>query len=166
MRKLIFALAAIITAISLSACAGTSRETIARTMSAKLYFVDAELFRLIPVSVNVTADTDDEAAQALLNELIAGRDSNKSIRRIMPNIDGALTVHIRSQIAYVDISQEFADEHPADRDSEILTVYSIVNTLTSLKSVTNVRFTIAGERRRDFKGAIDMRETFIPDYFE
>jgi len=29
----------------------------------------------------------------------------------------------------------------------------------------NVRFTIDGKRQKDFKGYIDMRETFIPDYF-
>ena len=37
--------------------------------------------------------------------------------------------------------------------------------LTGLDGIVNVRFTIDGKRQKDFKGYIDMRETFIPDYF-
>ena len=72
---------------------------------------------------------------------------------------------VLDRIAYVDIKQELVDKHPDGRDLELLTVYSIVNSLTGLDGVVNVRFTIDGKRQKDFKGYIDMRETFIPDYF-
>ena len=43
-------------------------------------------------------------------------------------------------------------------------VYSIVNSLTNIDGIVNVRFTVDGERQKDFLGFVDMRETFIPDY--
>ena len=69
------------------------------------------------------------------------------------------------RIAYVDIKQELADKHPEGRDLELLTVYSIVNSLTGLDGIVNVRFTIDGKRQKDFKGYIDMRETFYSGLF-
>ena len=83
----------------------------------------------------------------------------------IPNVKHGIKVKVLDRIAYVDIKQELVDKHPDGRDLELLTVYSIVNSLTGLDGVVNVRFTIDGKRQKDFKGYIDMRETFIPDYF-
>ena len=47
----------------------------------------------------------------------------------------------------------------------MLMVYSIVNSLTEIDGIVNVRFTIDGRVQKDFVGYLDMRETFIPDYF-
>ena len=66
---------------------------------------------------------------------------------------------------YVVRKQEIADMNPVGRECELTTVYRSVNSLTGLDGIVNVRFTIDGKRQKDFKGYIDMRETFIPDYF-
>ena len=48
----------------------------------------------------------------------------------------------------MDIKQELADKHPEGRDLELLTVYSIVNSLTGLDGIVNVRFTIEASVRK------------------
>jgi hypothetical protein len=75
-----------------------------------------------------------------------------------------MTVKVKDKIAYVDIKKDVVNEHPDGRDLEMLTVYSIVNSLTGIDGIVNVRFTIDGKIEKKFKGYLDMRETFIPDY--
>ena len=75
-----------------------------------------------------------------------------------------MTVKVKDKIAYVDLKSSILKTQPDGRDFEILTVYSIVNSLTNVDGIVNVRFTVDGERKKDFMGYVDMRETFIPDY--
>ena len=42
---------------------------------------------------------------------------------------------------------------------------TIVNSLTSIDGIVKVKFTIDGKPQKNFKGFIDMREAFIPDYY-
>ncbi len=129
-----------------------------------LYFVDSEMMRLIGVKTSIPKMNTERTAQMVLDLLIAGRDENPKIRRIIPKIDDGMSVKVVDEIAYVDIKEEIVSAHPDGRDLEMLTVYSIVNSLTTIEGITNVRFTINGVVQKDFKGHIDMRETFIPDY--
>lgn len=135
------------------------------TEDVKLYFVDAEMLRLIPVSTEIPRTTTEKMAQSVLDKLIEGHDENPKIRRLIPKQNRCMTVKVKDKIAYVDIKSTMVEEHPDGRELELLTVYSIVNSLTGLDDIINVRFTIDGEEQKDFKGYIDMRETFIPDYF-
>lgn len=131
----------------------------------KLYFVDAQMMRLIPSKASIPKTTPAKMAQRVLDELIEGRDDNPKIRRIIPKLRHSMRVTVKNKTAYVDISSAAAHSHPDGRDLELLTIYSIVNSVTSVDGITNVRFTIDGKVQKDFKGHIDMRETFIPDYF-
>lgn len=137
----------------------------AQTEEVKLYFVDAEMLRLIPVSTTIPKSNTQKMAQCVVDELIEGRDDNPKIRRIIPKEKRCMTVKVKDRIAYVDIKKSMVEGHPDGRDLEMLTVYSVVNSLTGLDGIVNVRFTIDGQVQKDFKGYLDMRETFIPDYF-
>lgn len=132
---------------------------------AKVYFVDAEMMRLIPVKTTIPKANAERMAQKVLDELILGHDDNPKIRRLIPKIENCMSVKVVDEIAYVDFKKEMTDSHPDGRDLELLTVYSIVNSLTGIDGVESVRFTIDGKVQKDFKGHLDMRETFIPDYF-
>lgn len=131
----------------------------------KIYFTDAEIMMLIPVKTAIPKKDKQQMAQYALDSLIKGHDDNKKIRRILPNEKDSFSVTVKGEIAYVDINSDVIDKIPDGRDIEMLAVYSIVNTLTGIDGIVNVRFTIDGESRKSLKGFIDMRETFIPDYF-
>ena len=134
-------------------------------VDAKLYMVDAEMLRLIPVKIKIPEGDTQRMAQRLLDELVEGRDENPKIRRLIPKIPGCLTAHVEDYHVTVNISGEVLKKHPEGRDLELLTIYQIVNTLTELNGIKTVRFTIDGKVQRNFMGYIDMRETFVPDYF-
>lgn len=136
-----------------------------QTEEVKLYFVDAEMLRLIPVRTSVPKMSVNKQAKYVLDELIKGRDDNPKIRRLIPDEKRCMTVRVKDRIAYVNIKSDIIEDVPDGRDLEVLMIYSVVNSLTGLDGVVNVRFTIDGRKERDLKGYIDMRETFIPDYF-
>lgn len=164
MRKFLSIILCIMLAASMFGC-GTSRVMTPPTQIAQLYFIDSDMLRLIPSDFEVTAESPDAAARAVIAELIKGRDQNPKIRRLIPNIPDCMSVYVSEDIAYVNLTSDFIANHPDGKVLEFLTVYSIVNSLTSLQGIINVRFTIDGRREKDFKGFIDMRETFIPDYY-
>ncbi|MBQ3471820.1 MAG: GerMN domain-containing protein, partial [Clostridia bacterium] len=92
-------------------------------------------------------------------------DENPKIRRLIPKISGCLTARMEDYNVTEDIKSEVIKKHPEGRDLELLTIYQIVNTLTGLDGVKTVRFTIDGKTQRNFMGYLDMRETYVPDYF-
>lgn len=131
--------------------------------TAQIYCVDSDLYKLIPYNVDIESKNTQQAAQKVLDNLIYGMKYEK-INHIIPCIDNGVTVKVEGDTAFVNFSQEMVKNHPDDMDSEYLTVYSIVNSLASLDGVTAIKFTIDGEEQKDFKGFLDMRETFLPDY--
>ena len=60
-------------------------------------------------------------------------------------------VELKGNTVYVDLSKEFIENHIGGEEAEKLTVYSIVNTLTELTEVENVKFLIDGEENKAFK---------------
>lgn len=134
-------------------------------VNAKLYFTDAEMMRLLPHKVEIADTTPQKEGQAVIDMLIEGDDENGAVFRTIPKIPGCMTVKVENGTGTVDIKQEMIDNHPKDRNSEVLTVYSIVNSLISVDGIDGVKFTINGKEQKDFMGYIDMREMFIFDEY-
>lgn len=131
--------------------------------TAQIYCVDSDLYKLIPYDVDIESKNTQQAAQMVVDKLVYGMQYEK-IRHTIPCVDKGVTVRVEGDTAYVNLSEEMVETHPNDMDSEYLTVYSIVNSLASLDGVTAIKFTIDGKEKKDFKGFLDMRETFLPDY--
>lgn len=161
LKKILFV---IILIISFGTVAVSSREH-PETIEVKLYFVDAGIMRLIPISAKICKTDTEHEAKSVINALIAGRDDNPKIRRLIPDIKKCMSVRVNGNTAYVNITQKMIDAHPDGRELEMLTIYQIVNSLTSIDGITNVRFKINSQTQKNFMGYLDMRETFIPDYF-
>lgn len=164
MRKFLF-FVIIVAGVILFAVACTRSEDVPCT-DTEIYFVDARLNRLLPYTDSVIDAESEDMAQDALNKLICGRDDNDSIRRIIPNVNGCLTVRVKENVAYVDISSAIKSEIHYSRDIEKLFIYQIVNTLTSIKGIRFVRFTIDGEIHKDFLGFYDMRDVYKFTYPE
>ena len=160
MKRIIF-IFIIITGLGLTAVSfGTS---IPQTQI-KLYFTDAQVLKLIPIRTAIPALSAKDQAKLVIKKLINGDDENLKIKRTIPKIQGCMTVELKGTTAYVDIKHEMILSHSDGRDIELLTVYSIVNSLTGIEGINTVKFTIDGKVQKDFMGYLDMRETFIPDY--
>ena len=123
-----------------------------QSRTVKLYFADPQGQSLIPVETVVTYPASEKMAKILVDSLIAGPEAITD-----QNTDGYLrsvpagtvlnNVTIRDNICYLDFSREFAELLP--NVTSDVTVYSIVDTLCELPSISRVQFTInSGVRER------------------
>ncbi len=105
----------------------------------------------------------EKMSAALLKELIKGPDA-KGVRTI-PEQTRLLAVDFsKDGLLVVDFSKEFTEQHPGGSSSEIMTVYSIVNTLTTnIKDVKMVKIIQQGRTLDTIAGHIDCNKTFYPD---
>ena len=163
MKKMVIILCLIITVIALSGNYFISETS--EDHDAQIYYVDHSMLRLVPVDYNITDSTVQKACEKIIDKIIDGEDYNSSILRVVPKIKNGMNVKVNDEIAYVNLNNEFVDNIPDNNIHEILMVYSIVNSLTSLKDVNMVKFLFNGEEKREYIGGMDMREIFIPDYY-
>ena len=105
----------------------------------------------------------EKMSVVLINELIKGPDA-KGVRTI-PEQTRLLAVDFsKDGLLVVDFSKEFTEQHPGGSSSEIMTVYSIVNTLTTnIKDVKMVKIIQQGRTLDTIAGHIDCNKTFYPD---
>jgi spore germination protein GerM len=131
-----------------------------------VYYADAEINRLLPYEKEIV-DADSQCmAQAAIELLAEGWDGNDKIRRLIPEDKGCISVRVNNDTAYVDISSSVKENLPQNRDIERMFLYQITNTLTEIKGIRFVKFTVDGKIRKDFMGFFDMRETYKHKYPE
>jgi germination protein M len=94
--------------------------------------------------------------------LIGGPQSDKLTNSI-PKGTKLLSLRLLRDVAYVDLSEEFST-NIVDKRQEVLALYSIVNTLTSLPGVERVQILIAGRRRDTLHGNISIRNPLEADH--
>ena len=132
---------------------------------AKIYYVDHSMLRLIPVDMKIENTTKEKAVKKIVEQLVDGRDRNKKILRVIPNEDDCISVKVKKNTAIVNLKEPFIKNKPENKIHGLLCVYQIVNSLTSIKGVDTVKFLIDGEEDKGFIKDLDLRETFIPDYY-
>lgn len=130
----------------------------------RIYFVDRQLHRLIPLPFSPLKSTE-KTANEIITSIINGRDSNPEILRLFPKIENSITVRVSANTAYVNLSGELSSHINKNAETERLFVYQIVNSLTSIEGIDYVQFTIDNEVRKSFIGFLDMREIFTADYY-
>lgn len=122
-----------------------------------LYFANPEGTKLklevryIPMSE--AKKSVNTLAATIVKELIKGPSPESGLKPTIP--EGSKlrsTVSVKSGIATVDFSKEFVDKHPGGKVAEQLTIFSIVNSLTELKEIQKVKFTINGKAQKEYKG--------------
>ena len=97
----------------------------------------------------------------VLKELIRGPE-NKDLSSTLPHETKVRAVYLRNQDIYVDFSSSLSENHPGGSTGELLTVYSIVNTLLlNFSFYTRVQILIQGKPRETLAGHIDIRNPFL-----
>ena len=97
----------------------------------------------------------------LINMLITGPENGK-LESAIPEGTKVNSCNLKGNTLYVDLSKEFIDNAPSGIEEESIVVYSIVNTLTELNEVSEVKFLINGEENLQFNdGKINFKESFI-----
>lgn len=127
-----------------------------------LYFASKEDTVLVPVDVEMTVNSNEQFEQSVLNLLIKGPD-DENLFGTIPEGTQVKSVYTNEGVCYVDFNEAFATNHLGGSTGEMLTIYSIVNTLTNLPNINKVQFLIEGEIREEYKGHYQFNIPFQKD---
>jgi germination protein M len=94
-------------------------------------------------------------ARATVEELIKG-PGEKGLSRTFPDGVKLLDINIQDKLCTVDFSKELRDNHWGGSTGEIITVYSLVNTLTQFAAVDKVEILIEGQKIDTLAGHLDL----------
>jgi germination protein M len=133
-----------------------------QTWKATLYFGDEYSDLLIREYRTITSPEEAESkASALINELIKGPRAKGT--QTLPDNTRLLSVRLsRDGLLVIDFSPELSTNHPGGTSSELITIYSVVNTLmTNVEGVEKIKILINGEKIDSLAGHIDCREPFV-----
>jgi len=125
-----------------------------------LYFSDYQAMYLVPEKRKIPVSIS-LAKQAVI-EIIKGPE-NSNLYPTIPKGTQLNELYIADDIAYVDLSEEVSKNHPGGSSAELMTVYSIVNTLTEIPPIKGVQILIAGNERESLVGHIDISKPLLRD---
>jgi len=126
-----------------------------------LYFGDKDAMYLVPETRNVDKK-DGTLEAAVVEELVKGPEKKGSIPTI-PEGTRVLSVTVVNGVAYVNFSKEFQTKHRGGSAGEIMTIYSVVNTLTEIPGVEKVQFLLEGDKLESILGHMDTTIPIEPD---
>lgn len=126
----------------------------------KLYFSDLNERFLIPEERYITKKkSPDDTVRALVTALIEGPHTD--LVKTFPGETILRGVTIKNGIASIDFGRNLIDLHPGGSASEMMTIYSLTNTLTiNVPSVKKVKILIGGNSVETIKGHIDTSSPF------
>ncbi len=125
-----------------------------------LYFSDSQAMYLVPEKRKMP-QTPSLARQAVV-ELIKGPE-NSDLYPTIPEGTQINEVYIADDIVYVDLSEEIFKNHPGGSSGELMTVYSVVNTLTEIPPIRGVQILVEGNETKSLAGHIDISMPLLRD---
>ena len=158
MRKLIL-LSTMLMVLCISVIAGVeSEENIEDVISSiesnnlLVYFPRLPDIKFISEEIKLENNiSKEDKIRLIINKLIEGSNKENLID-VMPNGSKLNNIYINGNIAYVDFSKEFVENHPGGSLGEYNTIYSIVNSITEIDGIEQVNFLIEGKKQKAYKG--------------
>lgn len=122
-----------------------------KTEPSYLYIPDSEYLNLNKINIKINENGDKRI-------FIIFEKLKNSERTAIPEGTELLSVKVVRNIVHLNFNSEFHDNHPGGSSAEILTIYSIVNSITSsMRNVNYIKFYINNEEIETLKGHIDLR---------
>ena len=126
-----------------------------------LYFSDSDNAFLVSEERSLLARTSPEAlGLQIMNALLEG--PKQALERTIP--EGTLLrgfYILKNRTAYVDLSHEIREGHPGGAQSELMTIYSMVNSLIlNIPEIETVKILVEGKEETTLAGHVDLRFPF------
>jgi len=126
-----------------------------------LYFSDSDNAFLVSEERSLSARIRPEALGfQIMNALLEG--PKQALERTIP--EGTLLrgfYILQNRTAYVDLSRELVEGHPGGAKSELMTIYSMVNSLIlNIPEIETVRILVEGKEETTLAGHVDLRFPF------
>lgn len=125
-----------------------------------LYFSDSQAMYLVSEKRKIPPTTF--LAKQVVVELIKGPASS-DLYSTIPEGTRVNEVYIADDIVYVDLSEEVFKNHPGGSSGELMTVYSIVNSLTEISPIKGVQILVEGNERNSLVGHVDISMPLLRD---
>jgi len=136
---------------------GKTEEPFLNNFPVYLYFADnTNQYLLGEERIGFGSDDPVVFCRQIIDALIRGPSSG--LVRTIPATTELRAIYIDDKTAYVDLTREVAASYPGGILSELMTIYSIVNTLVlNVDGVDQVKILIAGQEAETLSGHIDIR---------
>ena len=135
-----------------------------RKINAKLFFQSADRRGLVIEERPVAFSTDlSRQLRSVVEELVRG--SKIGLGSTLAPDTKVLDVFVTQRgVAYVDLSKEAVAGHPGGSEAELMTVYSVVNSLTiSFPAVKRVQILVEDRPAETLAGHVDLTRPLLPD---
>jgi len=128
-----------------------SENEVVKSMDVNLYFPDQKGEFLIPVTREVEIKPNESIEERIIKELMLPPEGHNLIS-LIPKETVVKSIYVDQNICYIDFNEAFRNEHIGGSTSEVMSIYAIVNSLTSLPNINKVQFLIEGEKSESFTG--------------
>ncbi len=125
-----------------------------------LYFANADGTDLVTEERVVEANANQTREKTILEQLIAGPAEKGHVGTIPVGTKLRDVTTTDDGICYVNLSEDFVLKHTGGEKEELLTIYSIVNSLCRLDYVDRVQFLIEGKKLDTFKDNLQFKTPF------
>ncbi|MBQ9266751.1 MAG: GerMN domain-containing protein [Clostridia bacterium] len=126
-----------------------------------LYFKGKNEMELGKEYRNVSINSIREnAGKTIVEEVLKGPTSEELVSTI-PEETRLLAVSVEGNMAIVDLSREFIEKQQNNAADSLLGIYSIVNSLTELTEIEQVKFLIESREAESYNGYFDMSKPFV-----
>lgn len=128
-----------------------------------LYFVDVTGLQLAAEEGKIAGCNDER--QCIAQTLAALAQGSAELLAVIPERTRVLGVEVEQDLATINFSRELSDYHPGGSVSELLSVYSLANTLrVNFPYLRYFQFLIDGEKRPTLRGHIDISRPIEADF--
>lgn len=124
----------------------------------EIYFstTDANYLRLEEREI----DQEQDLYFQIFEELKAGPKSD-DLTKTIPQGSQLLDYQLDNKLLILNFNQAFKDNHWGGSTGELMTIYSIVNSYTSLSDVESVKILLAGEEVETLAGHLDLTQPLM-----
>jgi len=125
-----------------------------------LYFPQGDAGYLVPEERIIGEDTDMEKAAILA--LMAGPET-EGLSPSIPEGTALLAFRMEGKVAVIDFSEEIRTGHAGGSTGEMMTIFSIANTMGNLPTVERVQIRIEGREAETLLGHMDISGEIDPN---
>jgi len=125
-----------------------------------LYFSDSQAMYLVSEKREISQISS--LARQVVIELIKGPEDS-DLYPTIPEGTQVNEVYIADDIVYIDLSEEIFKNHPGGSSGELMTVYSIINTLTEIPPIKGVQILVGGNEKESLVGHLDISMPLLRD---
>ena len=133
-------------------------ETTPHSVKLTLYYPNSDGSGLVSTDRSIVV-ADQEVIKAMFTELAT---PPTGLEKPLPKGTVLKSASVKDGVATIDLSSEFKKNFAGGSAGEEMTIYSIVNTLTTLSNIQSVQFLLDGEKQDGILGQLDTSAPIKP----